>query len=100
MPESETQTPQPPQPREQKDLETSPPSSQVGFFQEDSGNKSSIRLMSFVALLASIIFALITMLHKDAGVEGIYIVFGFLLAAFAPKALQKFAETKIPPLKR
>lgn len=68
----------------------------AGFLQEDNGNNSSMRLMSFVALIASIVFGLITILHKDAGVNGLYITFGFLLAAFAPKALQKFAEKRIP----
>jgi hypothetical protein len=57
---------------------------QVGFFQEDNGNKSSMRLMSFTAILR-------------ASDEGIYITFGFLIGAFAPKAVQKFAETKLPP---
>jgi len=69
----------------------------VGFFQEDNGNLSSMRLMSFVALLASICFGLLTVLldSNDVNASGIYITFGFLIAAFAPKALQKFAETKI-----
>ena len=34
-------------------------------------------------------------LKKINASNGIYITFGFLLAAFAPKALQKFAETKV-----
>ena len=71
-------------------------SQKTGFLQEDNGNNSSIRLMSFVALIASIVFGLISILHKDASVNGLYITFGFLLAAFAPKALQKFAEKRIP----
>ena len=66
------------------------------LFEEDNGNISSIRLMSFVALIAAIIFGFLTILIKDVNANnGIYITFGFLLAAFAPKALQKFAETKI-----
>lgn len=69
----------------------------VGYFQEDNGKRSSIRLMSFTALIASIVFGLITTLGVGSGSEGIFITFGFLLAAFAPKALQKFAETKVPP---
>lgn len=76
-------------------VQTAPPRQQVGFFQEDNGNKSSMRLMSFTALIAGIVFALLTILR--ASDEGIYITFGFLIAAFAPKALQKFAETKLPP---
>lgn len=69
----------------------------VGYFQEDNGNKSSMRLMSFTALMSSIGFGLITTLGVGSRSEGIYITFGFLLAAFAPKALRKFAETKVPP---
>ena len=68
----------------------------VGFFHEDNGNRSSMRLMGFSAFIASFIFGLITIVYGDAGSEGIYITFGFLLSAFAPKALQKFAETSIP----
>lgn len=66
-----------------------------GFFEEDNRNLSSMRLMSFVALIAAIIFGVLTVLVKDVNEStGIYITFGFLLAGFAPKALQKFAETK------
>jgi len=66
------------------------------IFEEDNGNISSMRLMSFVALIAAIIFGFLTILLKDVNSSnGIYITFGFLLAAFAPKALQKFAETKV-----
>jgi hypothetical protein len=68
----------------------------VGFFQDHKGDLSSMRLMSFIALVAAIIFGVLTILIKDANSgNGIYITFGFLLAAFAPKALQKFAEIKI-----
>ena len=86
----------------------------VGFLQESSGNYSSIRLMSMIALIAAIVFSLILIspvlfnlkstgtpptIPPDLLYNGLVIVFGFLLAAFAPKALQKFAETKVnrPP---
>ncbi|MBC2696305.1 MAG: hypothetical protein HF982_13725 [Desulfobacteraceae bacterium] len=66
------------------------------LFEEDNGNVSSIRLMSLIALIAAIIFGFLTILLEDANAtNGIYITFGFLLSAFAPKALQKFAETKV-----
>lgn len=72
---------------------------QVGFFEEDNGNRSSMRLMSFVALIAAIVFGFLTILNpgnpNNNSEEGIYITFGFLLSAFAPKAVQKFAETKL-----
>ena len=71
-----------------------------GFFQEDNGTYSSMRLMCFVSLLAAIAFGLLTILlnanGKADGGNGIYITFGFLISAFAPKAVQKFAEQKIP----
>ena len=68
------------------------------FLEDDQGNPSSIRLMSVVALIASIVFGLITALHPHAskGENGLYITVAFLIASFAPKALQKFAETKFP----
>lgn len=68
----------------------------AGFLQEDNGHKSSMRLMCFTSLLASIMFGLITIMRGGPGSEGIYITFGFLLGAFAPKAVQKFAEGKLP----
>ena len=72
----------------------------VGFFQEESGSNSSMRLMSFLALIAAAMFGVLTIKlnangNNDGG-NGLYITFGFLLAAFAPKAIQKFAEQKLP----
>ena len=70
----------------------------VGFFEESSGNRSSMRLMSFIALIAAIIFGILSVnksgqnQNQNKDDTGIYITFGFLLAALAPKALQKFAE--------
>jgi len=63
------------------------------FFQEDNGNKSSMRLMCFVALIASIIFGVLTIYTGNK--DGIIITFGFLIGCFAPKAVQKFAEQKV-----
>ena len=69
------------------------------FLDDDQGNPSSMRLMSVIALIASIVFGLLTTLHPVAsqGTNGLYITMAFLMAAFAPKALQKFAEAKFPP---
>ena len=71
----------------------------TGFLEDNQGNPSSMRLMSVIALIASIVFGLLTILHPVAsqGINGLYITMAFLLAAFAPKALQKFAEAKFPP---
>ena len=62
------------------------------------GHSSSMRLMSVIALIASIVFGLISTLHSEASQSenGPYITTAFLIAAFAPKALQKFAEVKFP----
>lgn len=73
------------------------------FFEDHHGHNSSIRLMSFVALLASIVFGLMTILFEREGITpagGIYITFGFLLAAFAPKTVQKFAENQMEKYKQ
>ncbi len=74
-----------------------------GFLQEANGTYSSMRLMSCVALAAAIIFGLITLWiayhDKQDGGNGIILTFGFLLSAFAPKVVQKFAEEKISPKK-
>lgn len=70
-----------------------------GYLEDHQGNSSSMRLMSVSALLASVVFGLLTTLHSVASQNenGLYITMAFLLAAFAPKALQKFAESKFPP---
>jgi hypothetical protein len=73
-----------------------PPESEVGFFEDDKGNRSCMRLMSITALLAAIVFGMVTLLSPAAADQGTMITFGFLLSAFAPKALQKFAETSVP----
>ncbi len=73
------------------------PAPPKGYLEEERGRKSAMRAMSVVALIASIVFGLITLLTSTANQNsGLFITFGFLLAAFAPKALQKFAETNIP----
>ena len=55
-----------------------------------------MRLMSMIALIASIIFGLIALLHPGVNdqANALYIPTLFLIAAFAPKALQKFAEAR------
>jgi len=60
------------------------------FFQEDNGKYSTMRAMSFIALIAAIVFGAITITSNDS--EGKYITTAFLVAAFAPKAVQRFAE--------
>ncbi len=88
----------------------------TGFLEESPGNRSAMRLMCLLALLASIGFGALTMVRstpvvrRDAdGQEsvtypprddtGMTLTFLFLLAAFAPKVLQKFAEQRLGDLK-
>ncbi len=68
----------------------------MSVFKEDNQNVSMIRVMSFVALLASIGAAYMTLTVETAKDAGIYITSLFLMAAFAPKVVQKFIEQKIP----
>ena len=77
---------------------TSPPNTSTpGFLDDHNGQSSSMRLMSFVALLMAFAFGLIAALHPTANdANALYLSIGFLIAAFAPKALQKFAEAKFP----
>ena len=69
-----------------------------GLLTDDKGKRSMMRLMSFIALIASIWFAWMTLTDSNTtSNEGVYITTSFLLAAFAPKALQKFIENSYPP---
>ena len=81
------------------------------FLEDDNGNKSSMRLMSMIALVAAIIFGYLTVkaggdVSAAAGaagaaaataVNGIYVTFSFLISAFAPKTIQKYIENVAPP---
>ena len=71
-----------------------------GYFQEDNGSFSAMRLMCFIALAGAVAVATAGVALAWAGkpipdATGFFT--GFLVAAFAPKAVQKFAETKVPP---
>lgn len=69
----------------------------VGFLQEDENTNSSMRLMCFISLFAAIGFGVITLINPQTeGSTGLFITMGFLLGAFAPKALQKMLEEKLP----
>jgi len=75
-----------------------PPAGPPGLLTDDKGKRSMMRLMSFIALLASVWFAWISLTDDvTKSNEGFYITTAFLLAAFAPKALQKFIENSYPP---
>lgn len=68
----------------------------VGVLQEDNGNYSAMRLMSFIALISAIFFGSYTLIKPEVKDTGTNLTFIFLTAAFAPKAVQKFAEAKKP----
>jgi hypothetical protein len=70
----------------------------TGFFQEDNGNYSMMRLMSFIALLSAMGWALIVGLciPVEKMNEWHFLMFlAFLTVSFAPKVFQKFAEQKM-----
>jgi hypothetical protein len=84
----------------------------TGFLEESPGNRSAMRLMCMTALIAAIAFGALTMLRsapitgRDANGQetlsfpprddtGMTITFVFLLSAFAPKVLQKYAEQRL-----
>ena len=94
QPASTPTQPIPSTPPVQPMLQAPPQLQKKGFLEEEPGRKSAMRAMSIIALIASITFGFITLLYPTADKQsGVFITFGFLLAAFAPKALQKFAET-------
>lgn len=66
------------------------------MFKEDNGNVSSLRVMSFTCLVAAIVTGCYIVYTNPADASnGIYVFTAYLLGAFCPKVLQKFAEEKI-----
>jgi len=63
-------------------------------FSEKTGKTSSMRVMCFVSLLAAITCGLLVTLGKGTA-DGTLITCMFLVGAFAPKAVQKFAEQQL-----
>lgn len=80
------------------------PSQKAGYTTDHMGKPSMMRAMCAVALATSIVFGLIILIRpiledgvtSDFGFNGIYLTTAFLVAAFAPKAVQKFAEAQFP----
>ena len=65
-----------------------------GWLTDDKGNPSSMRLMSMLALLIAGGLACVEVFGWGSGSGSTELVLYFLVAAFAPKAVQKFAELK------
>jgi len=60
------------------------------IFQDHTGKTSSMRVMSFIALLGGLFFGYTAIkLNSDIG---LYVFSVAMLAAFAPKAIQKYTE--------
>lgn len=66
------------------------------YLEDDNGNKSAMRAMSILSLVAAIVFAWLVVTGSGNDSDGLKIVYAFLVAAFAPKVVQKFAEVKLP----
>lgn len=64
----------------------------TGFFEETEGVRSSIRLMSFISLFIAAGVACFSIWTKQLDANVIAIVTLFIVAAFVPKAIQKYAE--------
>ena len=64
------------------------------YMTDDQGNPSSMRLMSLLALIVAAFLAVAEVFGWGSGESKTELVLYFLVAAFAPKAVQKFVETK------
>lgn len=62
------------------------------FLSDDHGNPSSMRLMSMLALIIAGLLAVVEISEWGTKADKTELVLYFLVAAFAPKAVQKFAE--------
>ena len=67
------------------------------YMRDESGKASSMRLMSVLALLVAAALAFIEMFEWGSTESKSELVLYFLVAAFAPKAIQKFAEDSPNP---
>lgn len=65
------------------------------FFQDANGQFSSMRLYSFIALFTAIFYTLYPMVMRG---ERFYFetLTIWIVGAFCPKLIQKFAENKLP----
>lgn len=72
----------------------------IGFFEEKEGQQSMMRLLSFLSFLVAVYIAIYSIMTKQPGViidPTTMTYFGFfMVGAFVPKSVQKFAEEKRP----
>ena len=66
----------------------------VGFFDEKQGERSMMRLMNFLSLIIAAGIACFAIGTKQLDANVIAMVTMFLVGAFVPKAIQKYAENK------
>ena len=66
----------------------------VKYLTDHNGNKSAMRAMSACSLAVAIILAFSEAFAWGSGDGNTQLILYFLIAAFAPKAVQKFAETE------
>ncbi len=71
---------------------TPPTTRSKRFLSDDLGNPSSMRLMSMLALVVAAFLATVQIFEWGSDGDKTELVLYFLVAAFAPKAIQKFAE--------
>jgi len=64
------------------------------FFEDTLGRYSSMRLFSFIALINAIAISWLGIIYKMTSMDIVTQLSPWIVAAFVPKALQKFAEAK------
>ena len=74
------------------ETETRNPTKCKNYLSDGQGNPSSMRLMSMLALLIAGGLAAVEIFEWGSSESKTELVLYFLVAAFAPKAVQKFAE--------
>ena len=64
----------------------------IGMFEEEKGQTSYIRVGSFISLMQGSALAWFCLITRQLDANCLALITMFIVAAFAPKAIQKFAE--------
>ena len=73
----------------------------ASVFQDDNGNSSYMRVMSGASFVACVAVAASLMIRPpEDPYTGLYIFTAFLVGAFVPKMIQKFAEQPLNMVKK